>query len=68
MKDPLIQEGEVVPLQEATEDFIKAGRHLLALQEEVEPFVCQVLASVRVDPDLDRLVSQYNDGTRYTAL
>lgn len=57
----LIQEGEAIPLDEAVRDFVEAGKHLLEIQRQAEPYVCTVLSSVRVDPNLQTLVSQYEE-------
>jgi hypothetical protein len=57
--EPLIAEGEGIPLEEAVRDFVRAGEHLLEIQRQTEPMGCSVLKSVRVDGLLGLIVSQY---------
>jgi hypothetical protein len=60
-REPLIQEGEGIPLDEAVRDFVAAGEHLLEIQRQAEPYVCTVLKNVRVDNNLGNIVSRYKE-------
>jgi hypothetical protein len=57
--EALIQEGEALTYAEAVDAFLAAGRHLLEIQRQAEPFQCVQLRNVRPDSDLEALLTRY---------
>jgi hypothetical protein len=57
--ETLIQEGEALTYKEAVDEFLKAGAYLFAIQQQAEHFTCQLLESVKPDPELKALLDKY---------
>jgi hypothetical protein len=57
--ETLIQEGEALIHKDAVDDFLRAGAQLYAVQQQAETFTCQLLRSVKPDPDLKALLDKY---------